>query len=436
MDSRRRFLSSGALGILTLSGGCRPLFHPQLANAAEAWQERSPASVQSDQAKELLLGYPINMNTPAEEFFEWRAQLQRKGIGRFAFNNVGNPFKKSPIPFNTHDYERETIIAFGEYFGFTPKELWGFLSNSGTDSNMHGLYMGRTLLKAKAGKSPRAYFTREAHYSVEILVDLLGLEPVIVATLSDGGMNPEDLRSKLEQSDRPALVIATIGTTFKGAIDSVDGIQKVLQGYPSYVHVDAALFGGYLPFTEHAAEVQLRNAHSQQPRYDSIAISCHKFFGFPSPAGLYLTRSEVYEQFNELFRQIHNPEYIHQVPGTITCSRDSVKPAEFRYFATESARRRQKSDAANMLDNTAYLMRQMQSRFPELQARRSNPLSNTVYFSYPGDAIVNKYSLATMHLAERGDRKRFAHVVVMPHVTRNVLDGLLEDLGKAASPRE
>ncbi|MCR9297084.1 MAG: pyridoxal-dependent decarboxylase, partial [bacterium] len=228
----------------------------------------------------------------------------------------------------------------------------------------------------------------------------------------------------------------TIGTTFKGAIDSVDGIQKVLQGYPSYVHVDAALFGGYLPVTEHAAEVQLRNAPSQQPRYDSIAISCHKFFGFPSPAGLYLTRSEVYDQFNELFRQIHNPEYIHQVPGTITCSRDSVKPAEFRYFATEPARLRQKSDAVNMLDNTAYLMRQMQSRFPELQARRSNPLSNTVYFSYPGDAIVNKYSLATMHLAERGDRKRFAHVVVMPHVSRNVLDGLLEDLGKAPSPRE
>jgi len=49
-------------------------------------------------------------------------------------------------------------------------------------------------------------------------------------------------------------VIATIGTTFKGAIDQVDRIQEALKGYPSYLHLDAALFGGYLPFTAHAGK--------------------------------------------------------------------------------------------------------------------------------------------------------------------------------------
>lgn len=78
--------------------------------------------------------------------------------------------------------------------------------------------------------------------------------------------------------------VATVGTTFKGAIDRLDAIRSKLQGHPSYVHLDAALFGGYLPFTPYAAEVAHGNA-AAPGRYDSIAVSCDKFFGFPSPAG-------------------------------------------------------------------------------------------------------------------------------------------------------
>ena len=46
---------------------------------------------------------------------------------------------------------------------------------------------------------PKAYFTREAHYSVQILRDLLGLEAVMVGTLADGGMDAEDLALKLSE---------------------------------------------------------------------------------------------------------------------------------------------------------------------------------------------------------------------------------------------
>ncbi len=122
---------------------------------------------------------------------------------------------------------------------------------------MHGMYMGRTLLKGRTGLLPKAYFTREAHYSVQILRDLLGLETVMVETLPDGGMDPDDLAAKLaENANAPALVVATVGTTFKGAIDNVDrDCKRSFADHASYLHVDAALFGGYLPFTPHASEV-------------------------------------------------------------------------------------------------------------------------------------------------------------------------------------
>jgi len=432
MLSRRRFLGYGGAGMLAIATGCRPA-HLNLVPTPDqiAVADLLPPAERARLAtlKDNLLGYPINMNTPPEAFFAWRKQLNEQGIGRFAFNNVGNPFKESAIPYNTHDFEREVIYRFGKRYAFPSDDTWGFLSHSGTDSNMHGMYMGRTILKGRTGQLPKAYFTKEAHYSVQILRDLLGLETVFVDTLPDGGMDPNDLAQKLaENAAQPALVVATIGTTFKGAIDPIDRIQDVLQGHPSYLHLDAALFGGYLPFTAHADEVAYQLPNKPAARYDSIAVSCHKFFGFPSPAGLFITTQSHFDAFNALFSRIHNPEYIHHVPGTITCSRDAVKPAEFFFFSSPEAMEKLSTEAQAMLQNSLYFLQQMQSRCPKRAAARANALSNTIYFKTPAGWIVKKYSLATMHLEQNGQRQDFAHVVVMPHVSRQVIEAFLHDL--------
>lgn len=429
MLTRRRFLGYSACGMLAAATGCRPAaFHSLLAPQEVAEGARLPLAGKARLArrKNLLLGYPINLNPPPEEFFAWREELRRVGIGGFAYNNVGNPYRPSSIPYNTHDFERELIDRFGKVYGFPPDNTWGFLSHSGTDSNMHGMYMGRTLLKGRTGVVPRCYFTAEAHYSIQILSDLLGLETVGVDTLPDASMDPEDLRRKLAQSpDRPALLVATVGTTFKGGIDPVDRIQEVLRGsgIPSYLHLDAALFGGYLPHTPRAFEV-LHSLNGRAMRYDSLAVSCHKFFGFPSPAGIFLTTQSHFDEFLGLYSQVHNPEYIGHVPGTITCSRDAVKPAEFHFFSTQEALARQAEDARSILEHTDYLFDRMQSRFPHLMPARANEVSNTVYFQKPSAWIVRKYSLATMRL----DQQEFAHVVIMPHVDQKVLSEFLADL--------
>ena len=432
MLTRRRFLAYGAASVLVASSGCRP--------SHLDWDEVSDTAVDTDlsletrrrlaESKNLLLGYPVNMNTPPEAFFAWRNQLFDAGINRFAYNNVGNPFKASPIPFNSHDFERELILNFAKVYDFPADNVWGFLSHSGTDSNMHGMYMGRTILKGRTGKTPKAYFTQEAHYSIQILRDLLGLECVVVGTSPDGAMDPEDLKRKLtENRDDPALVVATIGTTFKGAVDPIDRIQEVLTGVQSYLHLDAALFGGYLPYTKQADIIACQSSSNPDKlRYDAIAVSCHKFFGFPSPAGLFITTAGHFDEFNRYFSKIHNPEYIHHVPGTITCSRDAVKPAEFYYFSTDAVLDRLTTDAEGMLQNTGYFHEQMQNRFPQLRPTRANPLSNTLYFQCPGSRIVQKYSLATMLLTMEGQKHNCAHVVVMPHVNRSVLEEFMQDL--------
>ncbi len=433
MLTRRRFLGYSGAGMLAMASGCRPANLDALQDRQDPWSANQ--MLLADKAsridrQKLVLGYPINMNTPPSAFFDWRQKLIDVGINTFAYNNVGNPFEKSPIPYNSHDFERETIKNFAELFAFPQKNTWGFLSHSGTDSNMHGMYMGRTILKGRTGVIPKAYFTVEAHYSVQILGDLLGLETVFVETQPDGSMDPIDLRQKLAANpNQPALIVATIGTTFKGAIDPIDHIREAVKGHASFLHLDAALFGGYLPYTTHADEIlyQLPD-QPNSARYDSIAVSCHKFFGFPSPAGLFITTADHFSEFNGLFGKIHNPEYIHHVPGTITCSRDAVKPAEFYFFSQPSASANLTEDAHAILQNASYLVEQMQSRLTNLQPIRASHLSNTVYFKKPSDKIIEKYSLATMQLSMNQQKHDYAHVVVMPHANREVLSEFLADL--------
>jgi histidine decarboxylase len=373
-----------------------------------------------------VLGYPVNLAEPPEDFLAWQAALRRDGLGQAHFNNVGNPFLAATVPYSLPEAERAVIQHFAGRLGFAPGEAWGFVSNGGTDSNLYGLYLGRTILKAQTGRRPRVYFTREAHYSIQIVQDLLGLEGAVVAAASDGAMDPEDLRAQLAaQGNEPALVVATLGTTFRGAIDPLDRLREALRGRPHHLHLDAALFGGYLPYTPQRAAVLQRTPAG--PRYDSIAVSCHKFFGFPSPAGLYLTSRSHFEAFLEAFGKVHDPAYVHQVPGTLSCSRDAVKPAEFCYFTTPAAERRLAESAAVMLEDTAWLLAVLEARLPHLEAVRADPRSNIVHFRAPGRAVVAKYALAT---AAAGRDGRRAHVVVMPHVTRAVLAEFLDDLAR------
>jgi len=48
---------------------------------------------------------------------------------------------------------------------------------------------------------------------------------------------------------------------------------------------------------------------------------------------------------------------------------------------------------------------------------------------------VKKYSLATMHLEINHVKQDYAHVVVMPHVAREVLSEFLSDLDKDSITR-
>ncbi len=363
--------------------------------------------------RQTYFGYPANQQSEMSDFYKWYLSA---GMEVVNLNNAGDPMTDKPWWMSSHAFERDVIEYFAPLYGFTRDNVWGIVTHSGTDGNNHGIYFGANYLKNKTGMDPVLYVSDEAHYSNMRLAHLQNLEMRLIKSDAMGRMIPQELEKALDTS-RPVLIIYAMGSTFKGAIDDMPTLNAVLDRHPEipaiYRHVDAALFGGYLPFTEHRMMVS-----HEAMRFESIAISGHKFFGIDSPSGLFLCTRDVYENQADF-----NVTYLNSNMRMISCSRDAVQPLKFWWIIQKVGTEGWTEQAANIMRCTAYLKQQLDSiGWPAWV----NRYSNTVFFRRPSDDIIAKYTLALGHDDKFGGN--LAHVVVMQHVTKEKINGFISDL--------
>lgn len=168
-----------------------------------------------------------------------------------------------------------------------PSCAGGTFTSGGTQSNLQAL----TIARDKApGPRPVFLATANAHYSVARAAHLLGLGPEGVASVAcdrRGRMDTLDLERVLDrvraQGMTPAAVIATAGTTDRGAIDPLETIAELCERHRVHLHVDAAYGGALLclPDDRRLAGIE---------RADSVTIDFHKGFFQPVACSALLLR--------------------------------------------------------------------------------------------------------------------------------------------------
>ncbi|MCR5789896.1 MAG: aminotransferase class V-fold PLP-dependent enzyme [Lachnospiraceae bacterium] len=363
--------------------------------------------------KEMDFGYPVNQNIALDGFYDW---FQESGYDTLMANNAGDPFvTEGHYHLNALSYEREVIDFFGPLYGYDPDDLWGIVTFSGTDGNDHGIYFGAKYLESKTKQKPVVYVSDAAHYSNMRLADLQNLDLVLVPADEHGCMIPEEFEKMLVK-DRPALMVYAMGTTFKGGVDDQAALNAILDKYPSievYRHVDAALFGGYLPYTEYKDAVDRRVAG-----FDSIAVSGHKFFGMDEPAGIFLTTMEIKDNQNP-----YEVSYLNGSMPMINCSRSALSALKFWWIIKHVGIEGFTEQANGMLETAEWLKGELDAIGWEAWLE---PMSNTVYFKRPPQEIAAKYDLAPDYDERLGGD--LSHIVVMQHVTKERLQGFLDDL--------
>lgn len=364
------------------------------------------------------MGYPMNQKSQLKEFYKWFAG---SGLSLTMVNNAGDPFdNETHLKLNTLKFEREVIERMGPLYGFGKDEVWGIVTFSGTDGNNHGIYFGSKYLEKKTQQRPVLYVSDAAHYSSRRLADLQHLDLRLIPSDIHGCMIPEELEKALVP-ECPALVVYAMGTTFKGGVDDIRALNAVLAKHPGmavYRHIDAALFGGYIPYTEYR-DILNRN----KTPFESIAISGHKFFGMDEPAGFFITSMEVKNNQNPF-----NISYLNCSMPMINCSRSAMTPLKFWWILRHTGAEDFTAQTAQMLETAAWLKSRLDGiGWPAWL----EPMSNTVYFRRPPREVVEKYDLAPEYDENLGGE--LSHIVVMQHVTKERLQKFLDELAEGSA---
>ncbi|MXZ87257.1 MAG: histidine decarboxylase [Dehalococcoidia bacterium] len=338
-------------------------------------------------------GYPANL---AYDYSALTPFLQ------YSLNNIGDPFHESNYAINSRAFEREVIAAFANLMHLPAEAAWGYVTSGGTEGNMYGLYLAR-----KLHPDGIVFFSQDTHYSVLKNLSVLNMRNIMIKSQESGELDYDDLYETLRiHRDTPVIVMANIGTTMKGAIDDLGRVRAILEDLAitsHYIHADAALSGMILPFVDDP------QPYGFDAGIDSVSLSGHKVIGAPLPCGVVLTKREY---VNAVARSV---EYLGTLDTTVPGSRSGFTPL-ILWYALEHYRldglRRLVGD---MLDTAAYAV----ERFNEngIPAWR-NRNSVTVVFPRPSEEVVRRWQLAPL-----GD---IAHVITMPHVTRETVDEIVD----------
>ena len=217
-----------------------------------------------------------------------------------------------------------------------PKSASGMLVSGGSVSNLTAIAVAvQRGVDPRgglfAGARPIVYASATAHFSVLRSVRMMGIgrDGLRFVPTDDAGAMRADRLAELVRADRqredvrPAVVIATAGTTARGAIDPLEAIAELCAAEGLFFHVDAAYGGAAL------LSPRLAPLFRGIERADSLTIDLHKW---------------MYTTFDASLLLYRNPDdarrvFFERADYALAPSRDNLRNFAFYHQGLETSRR-------------------------------------------------------------------------------------------------
>lgn len=356
-----------------------------------------------------MLGYPMN-NHELEAL-----QDLHKILGRgFQANNCGDPLGHTDKPWRTHTLEQEGELLRNLMapWGGNDKNCWGYITTGGTEGCTKGIASGFERLKARGFRKILICYSEASHYSVPKGASYCAASSE--ASIAVGADNAI-LLSKLKELLAAAKIMAVdavlvnvcLGTTFFGGMDDLYGVNRALAeaGFlrqkNAYVHVDAALHGGFW------------HDHPTLPKYcvgkdfDSLSVSGHKWWGGFVAGCVFISKEGEVECGDG-----KAVEYVGMVDKFVSGSRSGSSPV---LWMARILQFNWKEELERCLANVSFLTTELR----ELGIVHASQTIN-VLIQRPSEVCAKKWQLMCV-----GDE---AQILLLPHVRRSHLEELLADL--------
>lgn len=341
--------------------------------------------------------------------------------------------------------EWEVVQRMMHAIGWTEGD--GTFLPGGSLANLVGMLLGRNQaapeMREQGAPAQRliTYVNASGHYSVDKNAGILGMGRANVRHVAIdevGRMRPDALRAQLE-ADRaaghlPAVVVATSGTTVRGAFDPLPEIAALCEDFDVWLHVDAAVGGSMLLHPEGRA------ALAGIERADSVTWDAHKMMGVPLTCSAILVRDPkiLTRSFSEAAEYLFQVDGDHLNPGrrSIQCGRrnDALKLwAAWKHLGDQGW--------AQRLDRQLALANYLADRVadhPELELCERPPLT-MVNFVVPGKSsaricdLLHNRGDAIVGFGDCGGVESIRMVTMNPEVTEAQLDRLLDEILEVAA---
>lgn len=169
----------------------------------------------------------------------------------------------------------------------------GLLLSGGSMANFTGIVAARVARLDEDFSDGVVYVSTHTHHSVAKASRLAGFreDQIRVVPVDDEfRIDTEGLAEAVSQDraagKRPALVVASAGSTDTGTVDPLESIADFTESEGLWLHVDGA-YGGFFKLTDRGS-----SALSGIKRADSIALDPHKGLSIPFGVGALLAKDE------------------------------------------------------------------------------------------------------------------------------------------------
>ena len=342
------------------------------------------------------VGYPVAKDFDYRKLFPFL---------EMSLNNCGDPYSDVTYKVHSRTFEREVIDFVAELFRGEKKDTWGYVTNGGTEGNLYGLYLARQTFPDAV-----CYYSKAAHYSIPKNVNILGIPGVAVGVDQHDELDYEDLFQKLDPT-KPAIILASIGTTMREARDDIGIIQDQLKQKRItnfYIHCDAALDGMIAPFLDPRPKFDFADGA------DSIAVSGHKFLGCPLPCGVVLCKKKAVEAVRTYV------PYIDGYDETISGSRSGITPLFLWYAITKDGYTGLRQRVFNCLKTALYAKGRLEALGVDVALKEG---SITLVFPKPQSWVIDKWQLAT--------QGEVSHLLTVPGITVGLIDAFVADMERS-----
>lgn len=340
-------------------------------------------------------------------------RLAVKAHRMFLEANLGNP----EIYPGTKKLERKVIKKLLKILH--GKNLYGCIVSGGTEANITALWLAKKLTRNR-----KVIIPKSAHLSFFKACDLLSLEPLLIELDKNYRMDISRVEEVLSNPKDICAVVGIAGTTELGVIDPIEELSKICFDNNVFLHIDAAFGGFVIPFLKELyPNRRIPEFDFRLPGVCSIVVDPHKMGLATIPSGALLLRRLKYLKLISRSAPYLTGSQVGII-GTRCSASIPATYAVMQFLWKDGYRKIVKK----CIDATEYLVKRVEELGLKLVMK---PVMNIVGIKLTSPrAVIKKLDQKGWKLSLSANPPAL-RIVVMPHVTKRIIDKFIMDLENA-----